>query len=80
MCANLVIKECTNFYKIHLSSQSFVHYILNLGHISLFCLCVMRELTRHDALIHKLLPSSPLLQTELEDCERAETQRSGLNF
>lgn len=28
-------------------------------------------LTWHDALLHKLLPSPPLLQTELEDCERA---------
>lgn len=45
-----------------------------------FCYCVMRILTRHDALLYKLLPSSPLLQTELEDCESTETQRSELDF
>lgn len=45
-----------------------------------FCYCVMWILTRHDALLYKLLPSSPLLQTELEDCESAETQRSKLDF
>lgn len=36
-----------------------------------------QTLTRHDALLHELLPHSSLLQTELEDCERAETRGSG---
>lgn len=53
------------------------------GHIGYkHCLFRWRSmciLTRHDALLHKLLPSSPLLQTELKDCESAETQRSELN-
>lgn len=42
-------------------------------------LYAMWKLTWHDALLHKLLSSSPLLQTELEDCGRAETPRSRSN-
>lgn len=40
------------------------------------CNPVIWILTWHDALLHKLLPSPPLLQTQLEDCvEKKKEQR-----